>query len=94
MEQFLNIISEKVNNYRSMLAAEGMSEEAIKEKATEHFNKIALDYYTKIMGLMTESDYQTYKRAVDQKDVNGLQEVLLKYRDGIMQLQQELVASL
>lgn len=91
MEDFFEKITELVAKYQTSLADQGLSDEQINQKTTEHFNEISLKYYTQLMELMSESDYQAYKQSIDRQDVDGVREVIGKYQDEVKKLQNEMI---
>ena len=91
MEEFLDKLSKKINGYRKSLEKEGFSGEDLEKKVIEKFNAVSLEYYKEIMTLMSEADYQLYKRSVDRKDKEGIQSVMKKYKDQLAPLREEML---
>jgi len=93
MEQFLNTVAEKINKYRATLESEGLSGDELEKKVVGKFNEVSKEYYTKMMGVMSEDDYQIYKREIGRKDKKGVQAVLAKYTKEIEAVRQEIINS-
>ena len=87
------VLSKKINNYRKSLEKEGFSGEELEKKVIEKFNAVSHEYYTNIMALMTESDYQLYKRSIDRKDLQGVQDVMDKYKHKMEPLRERMLDS-
>ena len=90
MQKILDTIAEKISEYRKFLKRKGFSGEDLEQKVADKFNTVSLEYYTKMMALLSESDYQTYKKCVDEHNLKGVQEVLAKYEDKIALLRQQM----
>lgn len=94
MDAFFNTIADKIAVYRTELETQGFSDDQVTEKTLEKFNGIAKDYYGKLMEMLSETDYQEYKKCIDSQDMDGIQAVMGKYKDQITKLQEDFLENI
>jgi hypothetical protein len=91
METFINNLIAKISAQRASFEKEGLSGQQLTETTRAYTDAKLSEYYTKLMAVMTESDYQAYRKALEDQDADRVQTVMGNYRNGIEKLQKELL---
>jgi hypothetical protein len=91
MEQFIELLAEKIAQYRASLEPQGFSDEELTQKTEEYMDMKLSEYYEKLMATFSEADYQIYKRALEEGDKEAVQGILGKYHEAIERVKGELL---
>ncbi len=94
MENFINLLAEKIAEYRASLESQGLSEDQLTQKTEEYMDMRLSEYYEKLMAVFSENDYQIYKKALEEGDREAVQSILEKYHEAIEHVKAELIQNL
>lgn len=94
MENFINLLAEKIAEYRASLEPQGFSEEELTHKTEEYMDMRLSEYYEKLMAVFSEADYQIYKKALEEGDRESVQAILEKYHEAIERVKGELIENI
>jgi hypothetical protein len=94
MENFINLLAEKIAEYRASLESQGLSEEQLTQKTEEYMDMRLSEYYEKLMTVFSEPDYQIYKKALEEGDRESVQAILEKYHEAIERVKGELIENI
>lgn len=94
MENFINLLAEKIAEYRASLESQGLSEDQLTQKTEEYMDMRLSEYYEKLMAVFSETDYQIYKKALEEGDREAVQAILEKYHEAIERVRGELIENI
>lgn len=91
MEPFIESLVGLIKAKRDQFAAEGLEGDALTDATAQWFNAIMAAYYGKLMAAMTESDYQSYRAALEVQNAEVFDALMAKYEPTLVSIRQEII---